>query len=413
MQGMRYLLVCFCLLVGIVKLTPAQTGSTNPEVDAEDRQVLHQRATEFRQELDSRGLLVSNEAWQEYVDSVGGALVTHLPEGPGTWNVRFYLIRSYIVNAFALPDTSVYITIGLLSRLENEVQLAQALSHEISHILHDHPFKAYQNSRDKTARTQILDVVLLGTSIAFIPLMATLANYSREQEEEADLTALRLMSDAGYNLENAYNFFDVLSESKTTESVKNSIYSSHPTNSQRREYVTARIASGEIPLLPDGRIGKERYLACRKQIALENIHLKLLGFQYELARDVITRELELAGESPWLHYYMGESWRLSAKDPRGAAVEFGELHGKEVDDELLRQFRYRKRKYLLRADEEYHKALALDSTFVLAYRGLGLVAYEQGKMSSALEALSTYESFADHIKDRRYVEYLIKKAGEL
>ncbi|HLQ23125.1 MAG TPA: M48 family metalloprotease, partial [Gemmatimonadales bacterium] len=71
-------------------------------------------------------------ATQAYVADVGRkmAVASERPQLP--W--EFHVVNDASVNAFALPGGPIFITRGLLGRLENEAQLAGVLGHEIGHV---------------------------------------------------------------------------------------------------------------------------------------------------------------------------------------------------------------------------------------------------------------------------------------
>jgi beta-barrel assembly-enhancing protease len=83
---------------------------------------------------------LANPAIQQYVNRVGlwVALQGSRPELP--W--RFAVLDNPNVNAFATPGGYVFITRGLLERLNSEAELAGALGHEIAHVEKKHHLKA-------------------------------------------------------------------------------------------------------------------------------------------------------------------------------------------------------------------------------------------------------------------------------
>ena len=58
-----------------------------------------------------------------------------------TKQLRFTVVNSDIVNAFALPDGSVVIFTGILDKMENYDELAGLIGHEVSHINGRHSVK--------------------------------------------------------------------------------------------------------------------------------------------------------------------------------------------------------------------------------------------------------------------------------
>ncbi|MBI5117537.1 M48 family metalloprotease [Candidatus Poribacteria bacterium] len=72
-----------------------------------------------------------------YVNEVGGRIAAeHNP-----WLVKFdfqVVEDPRMANAFALPGGSIYITTGLLEKLDNEAELAGVLAHEVAHVAQRH-----------------------------------------------------------------------------------------------------------------------------------------------------------------------------------------------------------------------------------------------------------------------------------
>lgn len=85
---------------------------------------------------------LADPAVQRYVNRVGlwVALQGSRPNLP--W--RFAVLDNPNVNAFATPGGYVFITRGLLDRLQTEAELAGVLGHEIAHVERKHHLKAMQ-----------------------------------------------------------------------------------------------------------------------------------------------------------------------------------------------------------------------------------------------------------------------------
>lgn len=94
--------------------------------------------------------LLDNPELQRYVNRVGRwiALQTERPDIP--W--QFGVLDDEDINAFAAPGGYVFITKGLLARMNNEAELAGVLAHEISHVLRKHHLQAIK----KGARSELL-----------------------------------------------------------------------------------------------------------------------------------------------------------------------------------------------------------------------------------------------------------------
>jgi predicted Zn-dependent protease len=112
------------------------------------------------------------------------------------------------VNAFALPGGQVFITAGLLKRLETEGQLAGVLGHEVGHVVARH---SAQHIAQQELTQGLTGAVVLSTydpndptsgkTAAVAAIVANLVNlkFGREDELESDRLGVRFMSEAGYD----------------------------------------------------------------------------------------------------------------------------------------------------------------------------------------------------------------------
>jgi predicted Zn-dependent protease len=91
------------------------------------------------QMAEEMGGLDPDESVQQLVQRVGQRVVQQSAARGTPYQYRFHALADpQTVNAFALPGGPVFITRGLLSRLENEAQLAGVLSHEVGHVVGRH-----------------------------------------------------------------------------------------------------------------------------------------------------------------------------------------------------------------------------------------------------------------------------------
>jgi len=410
-HGIVFLIFMLCIFSGCISPNVPSLLASKPGFCIDEDEVkLIRQADIFSQELEEKELLFNKGEEQVYLNAVGARLI---PADVGEIvDFRFCILRDSVVNAFALPNGRIYITVGLLARLENEAQLAQVLGHEIAHIVLRHQLKEVRNRARHAPVVQMADAVLLGTSVAYIPYVLAVASYSREHEEEADRMSLDLMSSAGYRLEEIYGIFKTIEEVKTPDTVKGSIYSSHPSNRKREIYFRKMIQNGTLKTNPKGKIGKADYERMRKGIYLEAVRLKLFVKHYELALELLDPELEKTPRSAMLHYYRGEAYRGMGDDPQSAAKEQALLYGKKFDHDLVTKILAQQDEFYRTAKEEYLRTLEFDVNFAQAYRGLGLVAFQQQDYPFAREALKQYLLHAKEVPDQRYITSLLKEISE-
>jgi predicted Zn-dependent protease len=91
-----------------------------------------QMAAQFGGEL-------SDPAIQQYVESVGQAVVQKSEASKSPYQYKFHVLTDpKTLNAFALPGGQIFINWGLVSKLSNEAQLAGVLGHEVFHVVGRH-----------------------------------------------------------------------------------------------------------------------------------------------------------------------------------------------------------------------------------------------------------------------------------
>ena len=148
--------------------------------------------------------LLKKPTVQQYVNQVGQwlALQTERPDLP--W--RFGVLDDPNINAFATPGGNIFITLGLLQRMNSEAELAGVLAHEIAHVLKKHHLQAIK----KNARTSLLTDIATEAADrkGRNPAIAKLAGagselYARgldkDDEFEADRMGVVIAARAGYD----------------------------------------------------------------------------------------------------------------------------------------------------------------------------------------------------------------------
>ena len=203
------------------------------------------------------GGAVDNIKLGNYLDYVGRniARVSHTPNLQ--WHFR--ALKHTSVNAFALPGGYIYITAGMLKKLQTEAQLAAVLAHESAHVTMRHSTvrMSEQIGMDILLSTVMPEGtsrgVMQATSIA--RQIATL-KYSRDDERQADVVGLRYMVKAGYNPYGMVETMQMLEEENKVRPIE--FFSSHPVPQNRIAYLTREIQTKYYGL--DGlKTGREDY----------------------------------------------------------------------------------------------------------------------------------------------------------
>ena len=318
--------------------------------------------------------LAMAKAQRVYVDAATTAYLQSImdrlyPEFKGIIKVR--IADSTDLNAFALPNGSVYFNVGLIARLDNEAQIATVLGHEAGHFIHKHGYKQRENIKNSSAFA--LGVALVGVPVVG-DLIATssIYGYSQDLEREADQVAFVRIVKAGYDpRESAKTFEHLANEVQALGLEEPYFFSSHPKLSERIE--SFRALSAGYP--PGGRIGKADF---ERQVA----NLRLAALAGDLSRDryksvilALGTEKGLSSYPPQAHYYLGEAYYRRGKDGDGTAALF-----------------------------EFERAQRLAPDFPPTYRALGIHYFKQKDFARAQAHLGKYLNLASDAPDRAYIQ---------
>jgi Zn-dependent protease with chaperone function len=173
-------------------------------------------------------------------------LVKPIPETPYRFEVT--VVRSEVVNAFALPGGSVVVFTGLIKEADGPDEVAGVLSHELNHVLLRHGLKRQVKNLGFFA----VITILFGDAQAMTQLARRLAmqllplKFSRAQETEADLAGLRLLHEARISPAGLIQFFERLSRTADLRGVRVELLSTHPMSAARAERLRQEAAA--LPL---------------------------------------------------------------------------------------------------------------------------------------------------------------------
>lgn len=190
---------------------------------------------------EQHGGLHPDQQLQAFVDQVGNKLVQETMARETPYMYEFHLLRDeQTVNAFALPGGQIFITYALLSKLENEDQVAGVLGHEIGHVLGKH-------SAERVANSEMWSTISMGAEVGggmggaagAIGQNILLGN-GRDDELESDDLGVRFMIRAGYD---PYQMIGVMKILKAASggSRQPEFSSTHPDPENRIEQIEASI----------------------------------------------------------------------------------------------------------------------------------------------------------------------------
>ncbi|WP_418180434.1 M48 family metallopeptidase [Aliarcobacter lanthieri] len=190
--------------------------------------------------------IVHNTKDAQKVKNIGQRIAQVAQRSDFKW--EFNLVDDKQANAFCLPGGKVVVYTGILKYAKNDDQLATVISHEIAHALARHGAERVSQNMIQQGIGMVGNVVLgasapqyqnafnqaygLGTNLG------VMLPYGRMQETEADEIGIYLMHKAGYNIYEAVNFWQNMSEGKESG---NDFFSTHPSSSKRIEDIRKTI----------------------------------------------------------------------------------------------------------------------------------------------------------------------------
>ena len=121
---------------------------------AADEKLLEE-ANELDRQFEKKGLVYHDLVAEPYLEKVGEGLIQGAP-APDRVTYRFHILRDPMVNAFALPNGSIYVNTGLVAVMENEAELASVLAHEITHVTDRHTYILNRSIRKKTVTMEVI-----------------------------------------------------------------------------------------------------------------------------------------------------------------------------------------------------------------------------------------------------------------
>jgi len=167
-------------------------------------------------------------------------LTEKIPHNPYAFQVS--VVQSPVVNAFALPGGYVVVFTGLMTKAESGEEVAGVLSHELNHVLQRHGMERMVKMLGLAAVVSILvgDQQGLTGLAKQVGMELVTLKFGREQETEADVTGMRLLSDARIAPDGMIRFFERLSEK---DKARVEVFSTHPMSAGRAERLKAELTA--------------------------------------------------------------------------------------------------------------------------------------------------------------------------
>nr|WP_051679357.1 M48 family metalloprotease [Xanthobacter aminoxidans] len=159
---------------------------------------------------------------------------------------RVTVLNSPAINAFALPDGSLYVTRGLLALANDTSELSSVLAHEMAHVIARHATIREDQVKQAVLVSRVISDVVNDPDLGALAMQKsrrTLASFNRGQELEADAIGVGIAARAGFDPYGASRFLTDMgrfSEMKSTAFSGSSsttpdmdFLSSHPATPER------------------------------------------------------------------------------------------------------------------------------------------------------------------------------------
>lgn len=349
------------------------SGAAETQGLAAEEKSLWQEADEFDQALAHAGKINTDPVLTAYLQGIMDRLY---PEFKGRLRVR--VLNAPQINAFALPNGSVYVNAGLVARFENEAQLATVLAHEGAHFTHRHALQQAERVRNAAAFALVvgmLGVPLVGDLVA----LSSMFGYSREHERQADEIGYQRLLAAGYAPRETIRTFEHLqAEIKAADIKEPFFFASHPRLQERIDSFSQLVGDAD-----SGEVGRERFIEATAQLRLASLEADLAAYRYKQIILVLSDPARRRDYPPEAAYYLGEAYRL--RDETGDAAS---------------------------AEREFNSVIEAAPQFAPAHRALGLMYFKRGDAARAGPLLRRYLELAPAAADRGYVEYYLNELAK-
>ncbi len=173
---------------------------------------------------------------RKYMQSLSDRLAVHmqLPEG---MEITVHYVEEDIVNAFATIGGHIFIYQGLLDELHSENALAMVIAHEMAHVYHRHPIIAMGRG---VVIGLLLSAISGGSGDLFVGQvvnetgMIAMLNFNRDQEREADITALNTVNGLYHHVAGTNDLFKALMQAHDPDEIEPPVFlSTHPVTQDR------------------------------------------------------------------------------------------------------------------------------------------------------------------------------------
>ena len=359
-----------CAATGPIR--PFENGEhVKPTTEGEIR--LWHAARKIETRLEKSGQIYEDPLLCSYLQSVMDRLYPEYQD-----KLEVHILKAPVLNAFVLPNGSVYINTGLIAAMENEAQIATVLAHEGIHFVNKHSALQRRNYHSTVGVSWA--VALLG--IPFLPdiiAASSIFGYSQELENEADQLGYTRLMAAGYDVRQAPKTFQHLAlEAKANKVPEPFFFSTHPRLEKRIRHFEELNAAEKSP---GGVISAGTYQTRVADLRPAVLKGKITTGKYDAVIAVLTEEtlLPLYGDAG--RFYLAEAYRL-----------------RDQGDDLEK------------AIGVYENLSSLRPDFAPAQKSLGMVYLKSKRFKKAVDCFERYLELHPDGNDNAFVRQYLEQA---
>jgi beta-barrel assembly-enhancing protease len=213
----------YFLIITLIPFVGAQFISVNKEISIGNslKDVMLKEASLVGTEID----IIGTRHLQTFADKL------HLSD---EYPLEFTMLKSKVVNAFALPGGQIVIYEGILEKIKTPEALAALLAHETTHVNERHSLKSLL----RKASHGIIVSLILGDATGFSGVIVSNIQaldglrYSRSLESEADSKAIDILIQNGIDTKGLIELLNTLKQEGDVPSTM-SFLSTHPLTKER------------------------------------------------------------------------------------------------------------------------------------------------------------------------------------
>ena len=216
-------------------------------------QQMAQAGTAAWNDIKQKQRISTDPRYTERLNRVAPRIIRAAGEDPAEW--EYLVFQDESLNAFALPGKKFGVHTGIMDIMENDAQLAAVVGHEVAHVEYRH--SAERSSQGMLAQVGLAAATIgLGTrcgnsrsaaerrscqqstqsvaqALGVGAMYGAILPFSRKHELEADTGGVRYMARAGYDAQEALDFWTNMAARSADRQKPPEFASTHPADETR------------------------------------------------------------------------------------------------------------------------------------------------------------------------------------